>query len=223
MSARVVAAPMHDGHGDRADDHPQQRRGGGVGQPGGDAAEPRRRRASRGDGPRRRGPTRRGRRGPRGGCGRRPTASRRSRRSRAPRGRSASPAPARARATRSAPSRLCARRRPMSSVFTIRATAPYTPAVIARATNTRITARESSGSSATSSSAITMISAERMKSVRIAPLTSASSSSGCRSLTDVRGRRMRADELPQLLGALVAEVDASEHQDRRAAATARAR
>ena len=40
---------------------------------------------------------------------------------------------------------------------------------------TRIRARESSGSSVTSLSEITMISAEKMKSVRIAPLTSSSS------------------------------------------------
>ena len=81
------------------------------------------------------------------------------------------------------PSRVCVSRRPTSSIFTIRATAPYTPAVIASATSTRITARANSGSSVTSLSEITMISADRMKSVRIAPPTSASSCSGPCSLT----------------------------------------
>jgi hypothetical protein len=56
--------------------------------------------------------------------------------------------------------------------------------VIANATITRISARERNGSSATSLSEITMISAERMKSVRIAPLTSVSSWSAPTSLAD---------------------------------------
>ena len=50
--------------------------------------------------------------------------------------------------------------------------------MIATATTSRITARGSSDSSATSLRAITMISAERMKSVRIALETMLSSASG---------------------------------------------
>ena len=58
---------------------------------------------------------------------------------------------------------------------TISPTTPYTRTVMPRATTTRIAARARNDSSATSLSAITMISAERMKSVRIAPETISSS------------------------------------------------
>ena len=51
------------------------------------------------------------------------------------------------------------------------------------ATTTRMTARDTNGSSDTSFSAMTMISAERMKSVRIAPVTIAFSCSGPSSTT----------------------------------------
>ena len=63
----------------------------------------------------------------------------------------------------------CARLNPMSSIFTIRATTPYTAAVMTKATTTRMMKRGQNDWSATSLSAITMISADRMKSVRIAP------------------------------------------------------
>jgi hypothetical protein len=58
-----------------------------------------------------------------------------------------------------------------------------------------------------------MISAERMKSVRMAPPTSSSSRAG-----PCAGRRrlrvvVRADRFPELLGPLVAEVGAAEHQE----------
>ena len=58
-----------------------------------------------------------------------------------------------------------------------------------------------------------MISADRMKSVRIALPTSASSFSGPCSLTSCLVARA-GHVLPQLLGALEAEVDAADHQDR---------
>ena len=51
------------------------------------------------------------------------------------------------------------------------------------ATTTRITVRERNGSSATSLSAMTMISADRMKSVRMAPLVTRFSWSGSPSST----------------------------------------
>lgn len=66
-------------------------------------------------------------------------------------------------------------RRPMSSIFTIRATTPYAMAVMNNATMTRIAARAARGSSITSFRAITMISADKMKSVRTAPATVCSS------------------------------------------------
>ena len=44
------------------------------------------------------------------------------------------------------------------------------------ATSTRMIARDTNGSSSTSLSAMTMISADRMKSVRTAPVTTVSSS-----------------------------------------------
>ena len=68
--------------------------------------------------------------------------------------------------------------RPTSSIFTIAATTPYTRIVIATATTSRMIARDTNGSSATSLRAITMISADRMKSVRIAPATIGPSCSG---------------------------------------------
>ena len=63
------------------------------------------------------------------------------------------------------------RLRPMSSIFTMPATTPYTAIVITTATTSRMISRGTNGWAATSLSAITMISAERMKSVRIAPVT----------------------------------------------------
>ena len=54
-----------------------------------------------------------------------------------------------------------ARLSPTSSILTISATTPWTRAVMASATTTRMIARESSGSLATSLSEMTMISAER--------------------------------------------------------------
>jgi hypothetical protein len=63
----------------------------------------------------------------------------------------------------------------MSSILTMRPTTPYTSTVIATATTAKMTARETNGSSATSFRAMTMISADRMKSVRMAPLTISSS------------------------------------------------
>src|SRR6478735_3591246 len=100
------------------------------------------------------------------------------------------------------------RRRPMSSSFTMIATTPYTAIVMAMATTTRITSRLRNGSLATSLSAITMISAERMRSVRIAPATIAFSASSPPSPTGT------ADPAPHLLEALVAEVGTADHQDR---------
>ncbi|CKT65414.1 Uncharacterised protein [Mycobacterium tuberculosis] len=67
------------------------------------------------------------------------------------------------------------RRRPTSSIWTMTATTPYTAAVMTRATMTRTMRRGTNGWSATSLRAITMISADRMKSVRIAPATSSRS------------------------------------------------
>ena len=63
----------------------------------------------------------------------------------------------------------CARLSPMSSIFTMAATTPYTAAVMTKATTTRMISRGKNAWSATSLRAITMISADRMKSVRIAP------------------------------------------------------
>ena len=63
----------------------------------------------------------------------------------------------------------CARFKPMSSIFTISPTTPYTAAVMTNATTTRMMNRGQNDWSATSFSAMTMISAERMKSVRMAP------------------------------------------------------
>ena len=69
-----------------------------------------------------------------------------------------------------------ARRRPTSSILTMSATTPYTTRVMKTATIARITVRERKPSLATSLRAMTMISAERMKSVRIAlPVTLSSS------------------------------------------------
>ncbi len=59
----------------------------------------------------------------------------------------------------------------MSSIFTMPATTPYTATVMTTATTRRISRRGTNGWSATSLRAITMISAERMKSVRMAPVT----------------------------------------------------
>ena len=73
----------------------------------------------------------------------------------------------------------------MSSIFTISATTPYTSRVMNTATTARMTARSTrpaSGlESSTSLRAITMISAERMKSVLIAPAIVAFSCSGVNS------------------------------------------
>ncbi len=72
-----------------------------------------------------------------------------------------------------------------------------------------MTARETTGSSMTSFNAITMISADRMKSVRIAPATVASSAS-----TRPQPREglvvvvVVADGVDQLVGALVGQVGA---------------
>ena len=85
---------------------------------------------------------------------------------------STSPRPKRATPTRGS----SARRSPTSSIFTIRPTKPYTSTVMAIATTVRITALNTNGSSATSFREITMISADRMKSVRTAPDTTVSSS-----------------------------------------------
>ena len=68
--------------------------------------------------------------------------------------------------------------RPRSSIFTINATTPYTTAVMPTATTAKMTPRDTTGSVMTSLSAITMISAERMKSVRIAPAIVDDSASG---------------------------------------------
>ena len=87
--------------------------------------------------------------------------------------------------------------------------------VIAIATTTRMTARRRNGSSATSLSAITMISADRMKSVRIAPATIAFSASSPSLDRRAWSCVVAADAVPDLLGALVAEVGAADHQDRR--------
>ena len=58
----------------------------------------------------------------------------------------------------------------MSSNFTIAATSPYTPTVMTRPMTISTTAWFTSGSPATVPSAMAMISADRMKSVRMAPL-----------------------------------------------------
>ena len=110
--------------------------------------------------------------------------------------------------------RRSARCRPTSSIFTITPTTPYTAIVMTMATTTRIASRLRNGSSATSLSAITMISADRMKSVRIAPDTIAFSAS---SPVPARGTAwcvVPADPAPDLLRTLVAEVAAADHQDR---------
>ena len=86
------------------------------------------------------------------------------------------------------------------------------------ATTARMIARGTKDSSATSLSAITMISADRMKSVRIAPPTiDASCSAPISPLSVATGRvvLVAAQPLPDLLGALVAEVGAAAHQQRR--------
>ena len=85
--------------------------------------------------------------------------------------------------------------------------------MITTATTTRMTARETNGSSMTSFSAITMISAERMKSVRIAPVIVACSASGPDAPPGRRGRGRRAEGVHDLVGALVAEVRAADHED----------
>ena len=118
------------------------------------------------------------------------------------------PADARTRARRGAgrrrPSSRSARRRRR------RAT------VIAKATTTRMSARLTNGSSATSLSEMTMISADRMKSVRIAPLVMSSSSatSPCSCAGVGVGLAVAADALPDLLDALEAEVGATDHEQR---------
>ena len=108
-------------------------------------------------------------------------------------------------------------RSPTSSIFTISATTPYTTAVITTATTTRMIARDTNPSSITSLSAITMISPERMKSVRIAPAIVCSScvrprcasrrAASCSSSCVVR------EAVVDLLRALEAQVRAAEHQD----------
>ena len=82
------------------------------------------------------------------------------------------------------------------------------------ATTTRMSARDTNGSSATSLSAMTMISAERMKSVRIAPLVIVFSCSASPAATGSSCSSWPGDLLPDLLGALVAEVGAADHEDR---------
>ncbi len=59
--------------------------------------------------------------------------------------------------------------RPRSSSFTMAATRPYTPTVMSRAMPASTATRVLKGLPATVPSAMTMISAERMKSVRTAP------------------------------------------------------
>lgn len=63
------------------------------------------------------------------------------------------------------------RYRPRSSSLTMAATRPYTPMVIARAIATSTATCWPNDTPATTPSDSTMISADRMKSVRIAPLT----------------------------------------------------
>ncbi len=65
----------------------------------------------------------------------------------------------------------CDRDSPASSIFTMSPTTPYTSTVMPIATITRMIRRDTNGSSTTSFSEMTMISADRMKSVRTAPDT----------------------------------------------------
>ena len=60
-----------------------------------------------------------------------------------------------------------------------------------------------------------MISADRMKSVRIAPTPSASRGDPRGAAVRVLGLAVPAELLPHLLGALVTEVGAADHQNRR--------
>ena len=88
--------------------------------------------------------------------------------------------------------------------------------VMTTATTARMMSRGQNGWSATSLRAITMISADRMKSVRIAPAAicfsaSAPTSPRCGAACAV----VSANAAPNLLGALVAEIGRAEHQDRR--------
>ena len=104
----------------------------------------------------------------------------------------------------------------MSSILTIRATTPYTATVMTRATTTRMISRGTNAWSATSLSAITMISADRMKSVRMAPGRHlAARRPRRRPRWARRGCRAQRIRPQHLLGALVAEVGGAEHQDRR--------
>ena len=74
----------------------------------------------------------------------------------------------------------------------------------------------SSGSPATSASAIAMISAERIKSVRTAPATFWRSSVAASSRHLLVRRFVPAEQrLDHLLGALEAEIGAADHQQRR--------
>ena len=83
---------------------------------------------------------------------------------------------------------------------------------MAIATTTRIAARARNGWSATSLSAMTMISADRMKSVLMAPETTVCSSCGRGGGRAVR--LVAAHGAPDLLEALVAEVRRAEHEQR---------
>ena len=91
--------------------------------------------------------------------------------------------------------------------------------VMTNATTTRIASRAQKLSSATSSSAITMISADRIRSVRTAPATIRFSASG--PISDARRRQVAdvvvvvRDPLPHLLGTLEREVGAADDEDDR--------
>ena len=98
--------------------------------------------------------------------------------------------------------------RPTSSILTMTATTPYTAAVRTKATTMRMMSRGTNAWSATSLRAITMISADKIKSVRIAPVTMC-------VLGDRRGMGvMTADAAPHLLGAFVTQIRGTEHQNR---------
>ena len=105
-------------------------------------------------------------------------------------------------------------RRPTSSIFTINATTPYTTAVITTATINRMTARDTKPSSMTSLSEITMISPDRMKSVRMAPAIVFSSwSTPIATAGSSPCSLVVREAVMDLLGTLEAEVGAAEHQD----------
>ncbi len=121
----------------------------------------------------------------------------------------------------------CVSRRPRSSSLTMPPTSPYTPMVMMSAiADQHADLRREAAFRRPTPSEITMISADRMKSVRIAPLilsfsnapcppsrrpTALTSSAWCCSSSSGLCRKL----VRQLLDALEAQVGAADHQQRR--------